>query len=97
MYIHPFFLHAAFDRAKAAALGEDRLRGDADADAAWQKVHASARPVSLLLMDQSVIAGVGNIYRCARPGGGGGAGRGLYNCLSSCSRSPPASSSAAGY
>jgi hypothetical protein len=58
-----FALLAAFYEAKVATLGEDPLREDADAEAAWQKISTSKKPIGLLLMDQSVIAGVGNIYR----------------------------------
>ncbi|MGJ3509946.1 Fpg/Nei family DNA glycosylase [Enemella sp. A6] len=46
-----------------AELGPDPLRPDADPDAAWRRIHASARPVSALLLEQSVLAGPGNIYR----------------------------------
>lgn len=46
-----------------ARLGPDPLRADADPDLAWQRIHASRAPVGQLLMDQSVVAGVGNIFR----------------------------------
>lgn len=46
-----------------ARLGPDPLRTDADPDLAWAKVSRSRRPIGVLLMDQSVIAGVGNVYR----------------------------------
>jgi endonuclease-8 len=46
-----------------ARLGEDPLRPDADADRAWTRVSRSRAPVATLLMDQTVIAGVGNVYR----------------------------------
>ena len=46
-----------------ARLGPDPLRGGADPDRAWQRIRKSRRPVGGLLMDQSVIAGVGNVYR----------------------------------
>lgn len=46
-----------------ARLGPDPLREDGDADAFVANVRRRARPVGELLMDQSVIAGVGNIYR----------------------------------
>ena len=29
----------------------------------WEKLHASKKPVGLVLMDQSMVAGIGNIYR----------------------------------
>ncbi len=46
-----------------ASLGPDPLRADADPDAAWQRIRRSARPIGDLLLDQSVVAGVGNVYR----------------------------------
>ncbi|TAM90405.1 MAG: Fpg/Nei family DNA glycosylase [Jatrophihabitans sp.] len=46
-----------------ARLGPDPLRRDADPDRAWRRIHASRAPVATLLMDQRVVAGVGNIYR----------------------------------
>jgi endonuclease-8 len=46
-----------------AGLGPDPLRGDADPDRAWRRVHRSGRSIASLLMDQRVAAGVGNIYR----------------------------------
>jgi len=47
-----------------ARLGPDPLRADADPERGWARLHASGRPVAELLMDQSVLAGVGNVYRC---------------------------------
>ncbi|MFT4298440.1 MAG: Fpg/Nei family DNA glycosylase [Aeromicrobium sp.] len=44
-------------------LGPDPLRADADPDRAWQRVRRSQRPVAVLLLDQAVLAGVGNVYR----------------------------------
>ena len=44
-------------------LGPDPLRPDADPDAAWARISRSTRTVAELLMDQSVLAGVGNVYR----------------------------------
>ncbi|MDF0529691.1 Fpg/Nei family DNA glycosylase [Tsukamurella sp. 8F] len=46
-----------------ARLGPDPLRSDADPEAAWRRISKSARPIGALLMDQKVIAGVGNVYR----------------------------------
>lgn len=46
-----------------AGLGADPLRADADVERAWQRIHGSHRPIGELLMDQNVIAGVGNVYR----------------------------------
>ncbi|NYD52724.1 endonuclease-8/formamidopyrimidine-DNA glycosylase [Actinomadura luteofluorescens] len=44
-------------------LGPDPLRGDADPEVAWWRVGRSRTPIAVLLMDQSVVAGPGNIYR----------------------------------
>ena len=44
-------------------LGPDPLRDDADWTAAWARIARSKKPVGALLMDQSVLAGVGNVYR----------------------------------
>lgn len=54
---------ADFYSTKVLSLGEDPLREDARPEVAWSKIKASKKPIGLLLMDQSVIAGVGNIYR----------------------------------
>ena len=44
-------------------LGPDPLRPDADPDVAWARISKSSRSVAELLMDQAVLAGVGNVYR----------------------------------
>ena len=44
-------------------LGPDPLRTDGAAEAFVRAVRATRRPVGELLMDQTVLAGVGNIYR----------------------------------
>jgi endonuclease-8 len=44
-------------------LGPDPLRADADPDEAWQVISRSRAPIGSLLLNQSVIAGAGNIYR----------------------------------
>jgi len=44
-------------------IGPDLLRKDADADRAFARISKSRAPIGRLLMDQSVIAGIGNIYR----------------------------------
>ena len=44
-------------------LGEDPLRPEADPLRVWARVSRSARPIGDLLMDQAVLAGVGNVYR----------------------------------
>ncbi|HET9498812.1 MAG TPA: DNA-formamidopyrimidine glycosylase family protein [Marmoricola sp.] len=46
-----------------AGLGPDPLRPDADPERAWHRISRSNRPIGDLLMDQAVIAGVGNVYR----------------------------------
>ncbi len=47
-----------------ARLGPDPLRPDADPDLALRRISRSTKPIAELLMDQSVLAGVGNVYRC---------------------------------
>ena len=47
-----------------ARLGPDPLRPDADPDLAMSRILRSTRPIAELLMDQAVLAGVGNVYRC---------------------------------
>ncbi len=49
--------------AVVARLGPDPLRPDADPERAWSRIHRSGKPVGALLMDQEVLAGVGNVYR----------------------------------
>ncbi len=44
-------------------LGPDPLRPDADPDLAWRRISRSQRSIGDLLMDQKVLAGVGNVYR----------------------------------
>lgn len=46
-----------------ARLGADPLRKDADVERAWQRISRSRAALGKLLLDQSVIAGVGNVYR----------------------------------
>ncbi|CAN5432650.1 Fpg/Nei family DNA glycosylase [soil metagenome] len=46
-----------------AKLGPDPLRKDADPAPAWARITKSRRPIGALLMDQTVLAGVGNVYR----------------------------------
>lgn len=49
--------------AMLARLGPDPLRADADPDIAWQRIRRSRAPIAGLLMDQTVVAGIGNVYR----------------------------------
>ncbi|MFJ2786230.1 MULTISPECIES: Fpg/Nei family DNA glycosylase [unclassified Streptomyces] len=54
------------DAEKAAIherLGPDPLRDGDDPDRAWRRISRSRSTVAALLMDQKVIAGVGNVYR----------------------------------
>ncbi|KAA0120187.1 Fpg/Nei family DNA glycosylase [Mycolicibacterium sp. P9-22] len=46
-----------------ARLGPDPLRPDADPASAWKRIAKSRRTIGGLLMDQTIIAGVGNVYR----------------------------------
>lgn len=50
-------------RAILARLGPDPLRPAAQPDAAWARIRSSRVPFGALLLDQSVLAGVGNVYR----------------------------------
>jgi endonuclease-8 len=47
-----------------ARLGPDPLVPGADPDLAMHRLARSARPIAELLMDQGVLAGIGNVYRC---------------------------------
>lgn len=49
--------------AAVARIGPDPIRRDADPERAWQRATRSRTPIATMLMDQSVFAGVGNIYR----------------------------------
>ena len=44
-------------------LGPDPLRNDAEPKQAWARIAKSRKAIGALLMDQSVMAGVGNVYR----------------------------------
>lgn len=46
-----------------ARLGPDPLRADADPAVAWRRIGSSRTPIATLLMNQEVVAGVGNVYR----------------------------------
>jgi len=47
----------------AERLGADPLRNDADPGRAWSRIQNSRAAIGSLLLDQSVLAGIGNIYR----------------------------------
>lgn len=46
-----------------ARLGADPLRDDSDFEQIWNRISGSRAAIGTLLLNQSVIAGVGNIYR----------------------------------
>ena len=56
------------DRARrreiVSTLGPDPLRRRSQPQPGWERLHRSRRPIAELLMDQSFVAGVGNVYRC---------------------------------
>jgi endonuclease-8 len=49
--------------AQISQLGPDPLRADADPEVAWRRIRRATRPIAALLMDQTVLSGVGNVYR----------------------------------
>ncbi|MTD15783.1 Fpg/Nei family DNA glycosylase [Nakamurella sp. YIM 132087] len=46
-----------------ARLGPDPLRADAEPDRAFHRISRSSTAIGALLMDQKVVAGIGNVYR----------------------------------
>lgn len=46
-----------------ARLGPDPLRDDGDPEVVWQSLRRRRIPIAQALLDQRVIAGVGNVYR----------------------------------
>lgn len=44
-------------------LGPDPIHEQANPEQAWNKIKKSSKSIAALLMDQSVIAGIGNVYR----------------------------------
>jgi endonuclease VIII len=56
-------LNAAETAALISRIGPDVLRRDADPDRAFARIAKSRTSIGQLLMDQSVMAGIGNIYR----------------------------------
>ncbi|GAX84584.1 hypothetical protein CEUSTIGMA_g12005.t1 [Chlamydomonas eustigma] len=53
----------SFYHEKAAKLGPDPLREDADKEVLWNQIQTSKKPIGLVLMSQDMVAGIGNIYR----------------------------------
>ena len=51
------------ETALLARLGPDPLRPDADPERAWSALKRRRTPIAAALLDQSVIAGIGNVYR----------------------------------
>ena len=60
---HAFCRAQSSTRRRGCGWGTTRCGRDADAEALWEKVQVSKKPVGGILMDQTMIAGVGNIYR----------------------------------
>ena len=56
-------LSPAEKAAAAKKLGPDPLHPRSSPARAWQRIHASRTAIGQLLMNQDVIAGIGNIYR----------------------------------
>lgn len=50
-------------RAIQERLGPDPLRRDADPERAWTRISRSRAPIAALVMQQEVVAGIGNVYR----------------------------------
>lgn len=48
---------------KCIKLGPDPIHENADRELAWKKINKSSRSIASLLMNQNVIAGIGNVYR----------------------------------
>ena len=46
-----------------ARLGPDPLRRDGDPERVWARISRTSTAIGALLMDQSTLAGVGNVYR----------------------------------
>lgn len=62
----PTACHLIMPEARVAILdrlGPDPLRADAEPAKAWERIHASKKAIGALLLDQSIIAGLGNIFR----------------------------------
>lgn len=50
-------------QSRVSRLGADPLRRDADPEAAYQRLRRRRVPIGAVLLDQSVVAGIGNVYR----------------------------------
>jgi len=47
-----------------ARLGPDPLRRDADPEAMWAALRRRRIPIGAALLDQRIVSGIGNVYRC---------------------------------
>jgi len=58
-------VHGSLDlyESKYKLLGPDPLREDADKERLWLKMQSTSKAIGQVLMDQSFVAGIGNIYR----------------------------------
>ena len=56
-------LTVAQRKALIERLGVDPLRADADPDKLWDRLQRTRSPIGTVLMNQAIIAGVGNVYR----------------------------------
>ncbi len=56
-------LDEAAVKALISRLGPDPLRSDADSEKVWKRLQRYSGSVGAALLDQSLIAGVGNVYR----------------------------------
>jgi endonuclease-8 len=56
-------LTRANEKRLLARLGADPLRADADPNRVWDRLRRSRRSLGAALLDQGLIAGVGNVYR----------------------------------
>ncbi|NSC21744.1 Fpg/Nei family DNA glycosylase [Streptomyces albus subsp. chlorinus] len=56
-------LTAPEKQAVSDRLGPDPLRAASDPEAAWARISRSRTSIAALLMDQKIVAGVGNVYR----------------------------------
>ena len=61
--IATLFVASDYYKDRSSKLGPDPLREDADPERLWDKMKVSKKPVGGILMDQTAVAGIGNIYR----------------------------------